>query len=255
MSNFFENLSKVAETINSASTFVQGIKADALGKDISNKVVNSLLKQPRVEKPADPEKSSSSVTLNPSVENKIPVCYGTGYTKGIIVDAALDNDEKSIWLSYVLSEVTGDMIDGTPSEISIRRVLADGYEIIFDGDDGVTALSKRDTFGNADTSINGLIKVYCYNNGSENQVFPTGYSGSKLPAYNLFPGWGTGHSYWNMVFAIVKVTHNQENEVTTLPEFTFECKNTMTEPGDVLYDYLTSTRYGAGIPEEEINKN
>jgi hypothetical protein len=29
-------------------------------------------------------------------------------------------------------------------------------------------------------------------------------------------------------------------------------KNTMTLPGDVLYDYMTNTRYGAGIPEAEI---
>lgn len=251
MSNFFENLSKVAETINSASTFVQGIKADALGKDIANKVVNSVLKQPSVEKPADPEKSSTSVTLNPSVENKIPVLYGRGFSKGTVVDAALDADDKSIWISYVLSEVTGNKIDGTPSEIFLDQVLLDGYPARFQAD-GITIADKVDSNGNVDSSVNGLIKVYFYNNGSESQSYPTGYTGANNNAYDLFPGWNGGHSYWNMVFAIVKVTHSQENDLNYLPEFTFKCRNTMENPGDVLYDYLTSTTYGAGVPESEI---
>ena len=251
MSSFFENLSKVAETINSASTFVQGIKADALGNDIANKVINSVLKQPTVDAPADPEKSSASVTLNPSVENKIPVLYGRGLSKGTVVDAALDADGKSIWISYVISEKTGNMIDGTPSEIKLKRVFADGYNINFDAD-GVTAVNRRDTFGNTDSSINGLIKVYFYNNGSTNQSFPTGYIGTSVNAYDVFPGWNTGKKYYNMVFAIIKVTYSQEKDLTYLPDFTFDVENSMTQPGDVLYDYLTNTTYGAGVPESEV---
>jgi len=27
----------------------------------------------------------------------------------------------------------------------------------------------------------------------------------------------------------------------------------MDQPGDVLYDYMTNTRYGAGIPVEDID--
>ena len=251
MSNFFENLSKIADTVNDAATFVQGIKAAVNGGNIANKVVNSVLKQPTVEKPADPEKSSASVTLNPSVENKIPVLYGRGLSKGTVVDAALDADGQSIWISYVISEKTGNMIDGTPSEIKLKRVFADGYNINFDAD-GVTAVNRRDTYGNTDSSINGLIKVYFYNNGSENQSFPTGYTGTAVNAYDVFPGWSGGHSYWNMVFAIVKVTYSQENDLNYLPDFTFDVENSMTQPGDVLFDYLTNTTYGAGVPESEV---
>jgi hypothetical protein len=183
------------------------------------------------------------------------VLYGRGLSKGIVVDAALDADGQSLWISYVISEVTGNLIDGTPSEITLRRVFADGYEITF-ASDGVTSINRKDTFGNTDNSINGLIKVYFYNNGSSNQSFPEGYpigsAPTSTPAYNLFPNWTSGFKYYNMVFAIVKITYSQEQDLTYLPEFTFDVENTMSDPGDVLNDYLTNTLYGAGVPAEEV---
>ena len=115
--SFFEQLSKIAETVNDAATFVQGIKSGALGQDISNKVSNSILKSSPVEKPADPEDGPTIVTLNPSIENSVPVLYGTGFSKGTIVDAALDADDKSLWIRFVLSERTGTTIAGVQSEI------------------------------------------------------------------------------------------------------------------------------------------
>lgn len=252
--SFFEQLSKLATTASEIGSFVEGIKTNTLGNSIAERVVNSIIKSPKTDKPKDPEDSPSTVTFNPSNENKVPVVYGKGFTKGIIVDAVLDNDDKSIWLSYVLSERTGTLIDGTQSVISFRRVLKDGYEILFDSSDGVTATAIRDSRGRTDTSINGLVKIYCYNNGTENQVFPLGYAGTKVNAYNIFPGWNSKHRYREFVLAVVKVTHSQEHGLTSIPDLTFELSNTMTEPGDVLYDYLTSTRYGAGVPESEINK-
>ena len=53
---------------------------------------------------------------------------------------------------------------------------------------------------------------------------------------------------------MVKVTYSQEKDLTYLPDFAFELVNTMTDPGDVLYDYLSSKIYGAGIADAEINK-
>jgi hypothetical protein len=251
--SFFENLSKIADTIIGVNNFVEGIKASTNSKNVSNKVVNSVTKTALPEKPVDPETSSTTITLDPSIENVIPVCYGTGISKGTVVDAALDADGQSIWISYVLSEVTGNLIDDTPSEITFNRIFIDGYEAQFDTD-GVTVVSKRDTAGNIDSSINGLIKVYCYNDGSANQTFPFGTFGTAQNASSIFPGWNSTKKYYKMVFAVVKITFSQEKDLTYLPEFSFELVNTMTDPGDVLFDYLSNKRYGAGIDEEEINK-
>lgn len=251
--SFFENLSKIAEGITNASNFVEGLKNVSISENIANKVAGSVLKTQQPKEPVDPETSSTTVSLDPSVENVVPICYGTGITKGIVVDAALDADNQSIWISFVLSEKTGNKIDGTPSEITFNRIFIDGYEAQFNTD-GVTVVSKRDTRGTVDTSINGLIKVYCYNNGSDNQTFPFGSFGTATPAYNVFPGWNSGFKYYNFVFAVVKVTYSQEKDLTYLPDFAFELVNTMTDPGDVLYDYLSSKIYGAGIEDAEINK-
>lgn len=55
-------------------------------------------------------------------------------------------------------------------------------------------------------------------------------------------------------FVVVSVRYNAEKDIRNLGEWTFRVRNTMKQPGDVLFDYMTNTRYGAGIPEAEINK-
>ena len=56
----------------------------------------------------------------------------------------------------------------------------------------------------------------------------------------------------NLVFALFKVTYNKEQRVTSLGDIQFKLSNTLTQPGDVLYDYMTNTRYGAGIAARDI---
>jgi hypothetical protein len=56
-----------------------------------------------------------------------------------------------------------------------------------------------------------------------------------------------------LVFALVKVTYNAEKNITNLPDFKFALSNTLTKPGDCLYDFMTNSRYGSGIPASEIN--
>jgi hypothetical protein len=51
----------------------------------------------------------------------------------------------------------------------------------------------------------------------------------------------------NLVFVIVRVDYNKDKNITGLGDLTFEIKNSMKLPGDCLYDYMTNTRYGAGI--------
>jgi hypothetical protein len=66
------------------------------------------------------------------------------------------------------------------------------------------------------------------------------------------PNWTANHDMTNLVFAIVKITYNKEKNVTGLGDMKFVLENSMSEPGDCLYDYMTNTRYGAGIASTEI---
>jgi hypothetical protein len=56
----------------------------------------------------------------------------------------------------------------------------------------------------------------------------------------------------DLIFAVVKVDYNREKNVTGIGDLLFHVDNTMKLPGDVLYDYMTNTRYGAGITATEI---
>ena len=72
-------------------------------------------------------------------------------------------------------------------------------------------------------------------------------------AYNLFPQWTDAHTMNQLVFALVRIDYNKDKNSTGLGNLQFKLSNTMSMPGDCLYDYMTNTRYGAGIPPEEIN--
>jgi hypothetical protein len=58
----------------------------------------------------------------------------------------------------------------------------------------------------------------------------------------------------NLVFAVVEVNFNRDKNVTTAPaSVKFHITNTMTMPGDCIYDYMTNQMYGAGIDAGEIS--
>jgi hypothetical protein len=56
-----------------------------------------------------------------------------------------------------------------------------------------------------------------------------------------------------LVFALIKVRYSKEKGITGIGNIEFKVKNTMSQAGDCINDYLTNTRYGAGITIEEIN--
>lgn len=190
--------------------------------------------------------------LDPDPENKIPVVYGKTTLGGNITDVVLANDNISLWVCLTICEKTGFTIAGNPSVISFEKIYMDGFEIRFKAD-GVTADFLVDTAGNQDTRVRDLIQVFCYSGNSGSQVFPNTYSGSTADATSRFPGWDGTRQMNDLVFALVKVTYNREKNITSFPDFRFTINNTMNQPGDCLFDYMTNTRYGAGISASEIN--
>jgi hypothetical protein len=55
------------------------------------------------------------------------------------------------------------------------------------------------------------------------------------------------------VFAVIQIDYNGEKGITGLGQITFQLSNTLSNPGLVWYDYMTSERYGAAIPVQQIN--
>lgn len=189
----------------------------------------------------------------PAGENRIPVVYGNAITGGIITDVKMTNDNQTMWFVVTICEVTGTkMSDGQASVFSFNDVYYNGNRVVFNSN-GITANYTMDADGNVDRSISGLVEIYCYSNGSTSPVVPDNYTnGSLSNAYSLMPGWTSNHLMSGLVFALVKVTYNKDKGITGMPNMSFDIQNSMTMPGDCLFDYMTSTRYGAGIDSLEI---
>jgi hypothetical protein len=56
----------------------------------------------------------------------------------------------------------------------------------------------------------------------------------------------------DLVFALVRVDYNRDKSVTAIGDYQFNIINSMSLQGDVIFDYATNTRYGAGIRLREI---
>jgi hypothetical protein len=172
---------------------------------------------------------------------------------GAVSDAVLSPDNRTMWFVITLCERTGVLLsNNSVSQIFFEKIWWDGLEIVFQNN-GVTAAALRDATGATDTRINGLVEVYCYSGNSSLGVKPIGFSGPIPDARAVMPGWTNNHTMNDLIFAVVKVTYNREKDITRLGKIDFKLRNTMTQPGDCLFDYMTNARYGAGLNPSEIN--
>ncbi len=191
--------------------------------------------------------------IAPSADSKIPVLYGSAYFGGNITDAAMTNSNKTMWYSIVLSEKVGTKIGGGAVTYTFNNVYWNDQRVVFNSD-GITVNYTVDRSGNIDRSLNSLVKIYCYRGNSSSGVVPSGYTGSVPNAFTLFPNWASDtHPMNNLIFALIRVDYNREKNVTGLGNLLFQVSNDMFQPGNVIYDYLTNERYGAGISAGNIN--
>lgn len=191
--------------------------------------------------------------VNPDTEHKIPVVYGQAVLGGIITDAQLSNGNKTMHYVFTICEKTGTkMSDNQASVFTFRDVYWDDQRVVFQAD-GITADYSVDRDGNVDYSIQDIVKIYCYAGNSTSQVGVEDYATpAATPAYLIVPGWTTNHTMTDLIFAVARVDYNKDKGVTGVPTMTFKVENSMTLPGDCIYDYMTNTTYGAGIAAEEI---
>lgn len=181
------------------------------------------------------------VQINPDPNAKIPVIYGRSAISGIVTDAVISDQKTQMFYCITLCEKTGrlNLGQGVDSEITVTRIWRDNQALSFDSTGLVNG--SVDDAGTFNTDINGLIQFWVYNNGSLVS------QNSTKAAWDIFPNWDSNNKMTNLVFVIVRIDYNKDKNVTGLGDLTFEIKNTMSMPGDCLYDYMTNTRYGAGI--------
>lgn len=204
-----------------------------------------------------PGDQGGRVQLPPATSNYVPVVYGSAFTNGIITDANIGNENKTMTYCLVLSEKTQSgsftcaRTAGHGGELS--NIYWNDEQLVFDATDKSKVIktvksvdAENDTVSD---NLNGLVRVWLYDGNSS-----TPFSGwDNSPAYNKMIGWDSTYKMSGLVFAIVEINYKQDKGVTGLPTLTFDVTNSLTRPGDVFQDYATSIRYGAGIPLDEID--
>jgi hypothetical protein len=186
-------------------------------------------------------------------DNKIPVFYGTAVVGGIVTEAVMSNNRQTMTYVITICEKTGavNLGAGAASVISFQKIYWNDMEVVFQSD-GITVSQLVNSVGDVDPGPNGIVKIWCYNNGSSNSTSPVGYSAISTVAYDHVPNWDGTFSMDQLVFIVIQITYNKEKNVTGLPTMKFLLSNTLKQPGDVMYDYMTNTRYGAGIAPGDI---
>lgn len=220
-----------------------------------NRVNNSINKENPTPTQAAASKPDPGVRLQtpPASDYKVPVLYGSATFGGAITDAYLTTDNQTMYFVLTLCEKTGTLLStSAASEFVFNDVYLNDNRVIFQSD-GITADYMIDREGNQDISIRGLVEVYCYAGDSDTPVVPEYYSNGSLdPAYDVMPIWTSAMSMDETVFAIAKITYSKDKGVNRLPDMKFTITNSMSLPGDCIYDYMTNTRYGCGIDSGDI---
>ena len=241
----------------SAVSYLSGgsLGGNILKTAVTGLALNQLTKS--INKSSDSSKTASedqgvNVQTTANTENKIPVLYGRVVTGGLLSDVRMSDNNNTMHYCYVLGERTGNLLStDLPSAYTFNNIYWSGYKMNFESD-GITLASLEDLQGNLRTNWAGEIRVYCYAGNSQLGQTPTGYAGVVPPAWTVVPGWTASWQMSDLIFAVVQVNYVRKFNLIGIGNMTFDVSNSMTQPGDVLYDLSTNTRYGSGISPNDI---
>jgi hypothetical protein len=245
VTDFFSSKSVGA---NLAKTALLGYTLNRVNSTVNKSNAHQI---PSPNAPVDP---GVRLQVPPASDYKVPVVYGAATFGGVITDAWLTTDRQNMYYVITLCERTGTKLsNSTASAFVFNDVFLNDNRVIFQND-GITVDYMIDREGNQDISVRNLVEIYCYAGDSDTPVVPEYYTNAGLdPAYDIMPNWDSSFTMDDLVFAIVKITYTKDKGVNGVPNMKFSITNTMSLPGDCIYDYMTNTRYGAGIDPADIN--
>ena len=189
----------------------------------------------------------------PAGDNKLPIVYGSAYVGGIITDLSISENNQDLYFVIALTEVTNTENGGTPDEITFGNIYYGGKLVTFE-EDGYTVASLYDASTDiTDTAVAGRIQIYLYSNGSNSPVNSPYSAIEVMQADGLTYQWNADKLMSNCAFAIIHLHYSQSAGVTSLAQTRFQVINARTDVGDCIYDYMTSTRYGAALTPSEVD--
>ena len=264
--NNIETFLTRAQQVREVVSVIRDLINDVRGRPSDTLPVTSIQTTTATEnivKTSDRQPTAETTAVNPGVrlqfaadtETKLPVLYGRATFPGNVIDVALVNNDRELQVCLALAMITGNKIDGTASSYELFNVYMDNQRLNFQADGQVIA-SATDTEGNTNTDYNNKIGVYVYASSSQHIIINGREdTGVEVDARNVFSTWTPNHFMTGILFAIVRLAWDPDLDLDRFPEFQFDIANSMSLPGDVLYDYMTNTIYGCAIPEFNIKVN
>ena len=195
----------------------------------------------------------------PSTVNAIPVVYGDAYLGGTFVDAALTENQRKMYYVLAISSISPNgtfTFDRTDMYYGDRLITFESGS----GADLGKVVTLTDEAGNADPKISGNLYIYLFTSNDAGVITPINSAGT-LPSGIMGSASGlataqqwptTGRQMNGTAFAIVVLNYNRDADTTSLQPITFKVSHNLNgldraRPGDVWYDYMTSTVYGGAI--------
>ena len=217
---------------------------------------------PEKEEREEPADQGVKQRIPTDPRNKLPIVYGTKSVAGQITYASISGNNQK--MAFIISLAEGPVT-------SINTVKWEDKTLSFSGNinTGLRSVSNAspDAGGSDDFLNSGRFRV---------RVFPTG---GRCPEMEGFDSdWNSNSSSRTMpntAYAYCELTYDQEKRVTSLSnrlQFTITGRTvkpltstttdtsyaaaseaTSSNPAEILVDYLTNTRYGAGVPLSAID--
>ena len=218
---------------------------------VASSIISRVFAPPAPQQNTSNLNTGSNLQVSPATNNKLPVVYGQTFIGGTVTDLSITTDNQNLYYVMSICEVTGG---ATPDSISFGDIYYGGKLCIFDGTDLTRVVGLKDpSTGTVDSSVDGHLFIYLYNNGSNSPVNSSQNAITVMNTSGLTYTWDSSKSMSNCAFAIVHLNYNQNANITNIQQTQFEVINPRSSTGDVLYDYLTNTRYGAAIPVAQID--
>jgi len=221
----------------------------ALGLGIATAKITGVFDPPKQQAAKDP---GVKIQLPPATDNKIPVFYGRNHTGGIIVDAQIKNQNNTMVYCMVIGEKTDS------GSYTVNQIYRDDQKLNFYTTPTQSHIvqSVTDTNATASNKVAGKMRcrVFAGNaQSSANQIFPT--TGTPVAAQTLMTTIDATTNYENLVYAIFEIDYEPEENLLGLGGITYDITNSLSEPSNVLLDYLRNDVYGVGLSNADLDLN
>ena len=198
------------------------------------------------------------IQLPPGTSNKVPILYGRAFCSPIIVDAYISTSDGTTQDTMTYIMAISETSNWTTAQYTVNDIYWNDLRLTFDGNGAQTGKKRVDAAYNepedfTDDNFKDRVWFGVWRWNSSTQSPQTIFGNQTPTAFVPDGNWPEAQKMEGFVFAAMTMRYDQEKGFTGLPNITFDVTNSIDGPGEVLFDYMTSTRFGAAIPYEEID--